>query len=185
MLIKEVRVPYKVYVIEKVPYKYYVKPLIVKVPIDYYHTKEEEHEHEEKHEEQHHEENTEEVGEHHNEWSKMRVRFEPNKSAHKKIDLEGLINIMLDVVEMRHKRRNKVGGSPFISWEEVKKETKVFTRLTVHYLELYQKSKYKFEKPTFSMLLCADHDASYEIANNCIGAEKTHQRTWEESCCSS
>lgn len=67
MLIKEVRVPYKVYVIEKVPYKYYVKPLIVKVPIDYYHTKEEEHEHEEKHEEQHHEENTEEVGEHHNE----------------------------------------------------------------------------------------------------------------------
>jgi hypothetical protein len=52
-VIKEVKVPYKVYVYEKVPYKYYVKPLIVKVPIEYHHTKEETHEHE-KHE--HHEE---------------------------------------------------------------------------------------------------------------------------------
>lgn len=43
-VIKEVKVPYKVYVFEKVPYKYYVKPLIVKVPIEYYNTKTEEHE---------------------------------------------------------------------------------------------------------------------------------------------
>lgn len=42
---KEVRVPYNVYVFEKVPYKFYVKPLIVKVPIEYYHTNEEKHEH--------------------------------------------------------------------------------------------------------------------------------------------
>lgn len=67
-MIKEIKVPYKVYVFEKVPYKYYVKPLVVKVPIDYvsfvtarragvlksnpfqYHTKEEKHEH---HEEEH------------------------------------------------------------------------------------------------------------------------------------
>lgn len=40
--IKEVPVPYKVYHIEKVPYKYYVHPLIVKVPIEYFHTKHEE-----------------------------------------------------------------------------------------------------------------------------------------------
>lgn len=40
--IKEVPVPYKVYHVEKVPYKYYVNPLIVKVPIEYYKTKTEE-----------------------------------------------------------------------------------------------------------------------------------------------
>lgn len=60
-VIKEVRVPYKVYEIIKVPYNYYVKPLIVKVPIDYYHTKEEQHEHEMKH----HEEKEDEAGDHH------------------------------------------------------------------------------------------------------------------------
>lgn len=48
-VIKEVKVPYKVYVIQKVPYKYYVKPLVVKVPVEYYHIKSEEHQHD-KHE---------------------------------------------------------------------------------------------------------------------------------------
>lgn len=43
-MFKEVRVPYKVYVFHKVPYKFYVKPYIVHVPIEYYHTKEEKHE---------------------------------------------------------------------------------------------------------------------------------------------
>lgn len=40
--VKEIKVPFKVYHWEKVPYKYYVSPLIVKVPISYYHTKTEE-----------------------------------------------------------------------------------------------------------------------------------------------
>lgn len=79
-MIKEVRVPYKVYVFEKVPYKYYVKPLIVKVPIDYYHTKETKHEHKE--EEKHHEhEEINEVENHHQqheqqEWKKEIVSFQ-------------------------------------------------------------------------------------------------------------
>jgi hypothetical protein len=56
-VIKEVKVPYNVYVFEKVPYKFYVKPLVVKVPIEYYDTKEEKHEHhghDEHHEEHSH-----------------------------------------------------------------------------------------------------------------------------------
>lgn len=63
---KEVRVPYNVYVFEKVPYKFYVKPLIVKVPIEYYHTNEEKHEHhaaEESHSE--HEAEHSEIEDHH------------------------------------------------------------------------------------------------------------------------
>ena len=30
---------------EKVPYKFHIEPLIVKVPIEYHHTKEDQHEH--------------------------------------------------------------------------------------------------------------------------------------------
>lgn len=64
-VIKEVKVPYKVYVFHKVPYKFYVKPLIVKVPIEYFHTKAEEHEEKQEHHEEHHEENHE-AEDHHN-----------------------------------------------------------------------------------------------------------------------
>lgn len=71
--IKEVKVPYKVYVYEKVPYKYYVKPLIVKVPIEYYHTKSEKHEEPEQHheEEQHHE--IEQHHEDHHQWTEKEI----------------------------------------------------------------------------------------------------------------
>lgn len=44
-VIKEIKVPYYVYVPFKQPYPYHVKPYIVKVPINYYHTKTEEHGH--------------------------------------------------------------------------------------------------------------------------------------------
>lgn len=55
-VIKEVKVPYYVYVPVKAPYKYMVEPLTVKVPVEYYHTETEEHDHKHHHhmEEEHH-----------------------------------------------------------------------------------------------------------------------------------
>ncbi|CAG9799290.1 unnamed protein product [Chironomus riparius] len=44
-IIKEVKVPYYVYVPIKYPYTYTVKPFIVKVPIEYYNTQSDEHGH--------------------------------------------------------------------------------------------------------------------------------------------
>lgn len=64
-VIKEVKVPYYVYEPIKVPYAYYVKPYIVKVPIEYY--KEEKHEHIHPKEESHHHDDDEEEEEHHEE----------------------------------------------------------------------------------------------------------------------
>lgn len=92
-VIKEIKVPYNVYVPYKVPYTFHVPAHVVKVPIEYFYTRTEEHD--DHGDEMKHSHDTEhaEVGIEmaHDQWN---ISFHAKYVYHiTKIDCEGLINI--------------------------------------------------------------------------------------------